>query len=198
MTGLMDQIMSLARLSLNDPRGGVRALLGMGVPLPARTAGLLLVAVSSALLLHLGFFVLPGTEDPIALFMSQSPFRTAVIQWVILAATVLCIYQIGRAFGGKGSLTDALLVVVWLQVIMLAVQVAQLLSLILFAPIAGVVNLAGFILFFWLFTSFVAELHGFKSRWAVFAGVIGSGMLIAVVVAVILTMIYGPEALQGV
>jgi hypothetical protein len=128
MTGLADQIMSLARLSLNDPRGGVRALLGMGVPLPARTAGLLLVAVSSALLLHLGFFVLPGTDDPIALFMSQSPFRTAVIQWVILAATVLCIYQIGRAFGGKGSLTDALLVVVWLQVIMLAVQVAQLLS----------------------------------------------------------------------
>jgi hypothetical protein len=61
-----------------------------------------------------------------------------------------------------------------------------------------VVNLAGFILFFWLFTSFVAELHGFKSRWAVFAGVIGSGMLIAVVVAVILTMIYGPEALQSV
>ena len=30
------------------------------------------------------------------------------------------------------------------------------------------------------------------------AGVIGSGFLIAVVVAVVLSMIYGPEALQGV
>jgi hypothetical protein len=198
MTGLMDQILSLARLSLNDPRGAVRALLGMGVPLPARTAGLLLVAVSSAMLLHLGFLFLPGTDDPLALFMSQSPFRTAVIQWLILAATVLFIYQIGRVFGGKGSLTDALLVVVWLQVIMLAVQLAQLLSLVLFTPLAGVVNLAGLILFFWLFTSFIAELHGFKSRWAVLAGVIGSGFLIAVVVAVVLSMIYGPEALQGV
>ena len=198
MTGLMDQILSLARLTLNDPRGGVRALLGMGLPLPARTAGLLLVAVSSAVLLHLGFLFLPGTDDPLAQFMSQSPFRTAVIQWLILAATVLCIHQIGRAFGGKGALADALLVVVWLQVIMLAVQVAQLLSLILFSPLAGVVNLAGLILFFWLLTSFIAELHGFKSRWAVLSGVIGSGFLIAVVVAVVLSMIYGPEALQGV
>lgn len=198
MTGLMDQIVALARLTLNDPRGGVRSLLAMGVPLPARTAGLLLVAVSSALLLHIGFLFLPGTDDPVSQFMSQSPFRTAVIQWVILAATVLCIHQIGRAFGGKGMLTDALLVVVWLQVIMLAVQVAQLFSLILFAPLAGLVNLAGFILFFWLFTSFIAELHGFQSRWAVFAGVIGSGFAIAIVVAVVLSMIYGPEALQGV
>jgi hypothetical protein len=194
----MDQIVALARLTLNDPRGGVRALLAMGVPLPARTAGLLLVAVSSALLLHLGFLFIPGTDDPLAQFMSQSPFRTAVIQWGILAATVLFIYQIGRAFGGRGSLTDALLVVVWLQVIMLAVQIVQLLSMILFAPLAGLVNLAGLILFFWLFTSFIAELHGFASRWAVLAGIIGSGFAIAIVFAVVLSMIYGPEALQGV
>lgn len=198
MTGLMDQILSLARLSLNDPRGAVRALLGRGVPLPARTAGLLLVAVSSAMLLHLGFLFLPGTDDPLALFMSQSPFRTAVIQWLILAATVLFIHQIGRVFGGKGSLTDALLVVVWLQVIMLAVQLAQLLSLLLFSSLAGLVSLAGFVLFFWLLTSFIAELHGFASRWLVLAGVIGSGFAIATALAVILSIIYGPEALQGV
>jgi Yip1 domain len=198
MTGLMDQILSLVRLSLKDPRSAVRVLLGMGIPLPARTAGLLFVAVSSALLLHLGFIVLPGSDDPLTLFMSQSPFRTAVIQWLILAATVLCIYRIGRAFGGKGSLTDALLVVVWLQVIMLAVQVAQLLSLIFFTPLAGMVNLAGLILFFWLFTSFIAELHGFRSRWVVLAGAIGSGFVIAIAVAIVVTLIYGPEALQSV
>jgi Yip1 domain len=198
MTGLMDQIVALACLTLNDPRNGARTLLQMDVPLPARTAGLVLVAVSSALLFHLGFFVLPAGDDALAQFMSQSPFRTAIIQWLILAATVLCIYRIGRVFGGKGTLTDALLVVVWLQVIMLAVQLLQLLSMILFTPLAGLVSLAGFVLFFWLLTSFIAELHGFASRWAVLAGVIGSGFAIAIVLALILSMIYGPEALQGV
>jgi hypothetical protein len=198
MTGLSDQIVSLARLTLDDPRQAVRRLLAMGVPLSARTAGLVLVSVASALLLHLGFLILPAGDDALAQFMSQSPIRSAIIQWVILAATVLCIYRIGRAFGGTGSLSDALLVVVWLQFIMLAVQLAQLLALLLLAPLAGLVGLAGFVLFFWLLTSFVAELHGFASRWLVLAGVIGTGFAVATALAVILSIMFGPEALQGV
>jgi len=197
MKALNDELVALAKRTFEDPRAGVRALLRMGVPLPARTAGLLLVAVSSAVVFHLGFFFLPPGDDAVAGFMSQSPIRTAVVQWVILAVTVLCIYQIGRAFGGTGSLTDALLVVVWLQVIMLGVQVVQLLASILIPPLAGLVSLAGFIVFFWLLTSFIAELHGFASRWAVLAGVIGAGFALALVLAVILTFILGPEALQG-
>jgi hypothetical protein len=198
MTGLTEEIMGLARLTLNDPRAGTRALLGLDVPLPARTAGLLLMAVSSALLLHLGFLILPIGDDPLAGFMRASPLRTALIQWLILAGTVLCIYRIGRAFGGRGSLPDALLVVVWLQVIMLAVQLVQLAAMILVPPLAGLVNLGGLILFFWLLTSFIAELHGFQSRWAVLGGVIGSGFAIAMVIAVVLSLIWGPEVLQGV
>jgi hypothetical protein len=81
---------------------------------------------------------------------------------------------------------------------MLGVQVVQLLTLILFAPLAGLVNLAGLVLFFWLFTSFIAEVHGFSSRWAVLAGVIGSGFVIAFALVVILSMFFGPEVFQGV
>jgi hypothetical protein len=197
MTALTDQFAALARKTLEDPRAGVRALLALGVPLPARTVGLVLVSVLSALFVHLGFLILPATDDPIAQFMSQSPFRSAVIQWVILAVTVFAIHRIGRAFGGRASLPDALLVVVWLQVIMLAVQVVQLVVLILFAPLAGLVNLAGLVLFFWLFTSFIAEIHGFASRWAVLAGVIGAGFAIAFVLVVVLSMLFGPEVFQG-
>jgi hypothetical protein len=198
MMALTDQMVALARQTLDDPRAGVRALLALGVPLPARTVGLLLVSVLSALLVHLGFLILPATDDPIAQFMSQSPFRSAVIQWVILAATVLAIYRIGRAFGGRGTLADSLLVVVWLQVIMLGVQVIQLLVLIVFAPLAGLVNLAGLVLFFWLFTSFIAEIHGFASRWAVLAGVIGAGFAVAFALVVVISMLFGPEVFQGV
>jgi hypothetical protein len=198
MTGLADRIAALARLCLSDPRAGARALLAMEVPVPARTAGLVLVAVCSAILLHLGFLFLPPGEDALAEFMNLSPIRTAVVQWLVLAATVLGIHRIGRAFGGTGSLPDALVVVVWLQVIMLAVQIVQLLAMMLFPALAGLVSLAGIILFFWLLTSFIAELHGFASRWAVLAGVIGTGFALAIVLAVILPRIYGPEAFQDV
>ncbi len=198
MTGLMDQILHLARLSVQAPRAGARTLLSLGVPLPARTAGLLLVAVGSAILMHLGFLLLPLTTDPLTQFMLQSPIRTAAIQWLILAASVLLIHRIGQAWGGRGSLSDTLLVVVWLQVIMLAVQLAQLLVLVIAAPLAGIVNLAGLVLFFWLITGFIAELHGFARAWAVLAGLIIASFGVALVIAVGLMLIYGPEALQNV
>jgi Yip1 domain len=198
MTGLLDQIVRLARQSLQDPRAGARSLLALGVPLPARTAGLLLMAVSSALLMHLGFLLMPATEDPTAQFMMQSPLRTAFIQWLVLVVSVFLIYRVGRAMGGNGTLSDTLLVVVWLQVIMLGVQLVQLVSLIIAPPLAGIVNLAGLVLFFWLITSFIAVLHGFASRWAVLAGIFAASFAVAVLLVLILSMIYGPEAFQGV
>ncbi len=198
MTGLMDQLLQLARLSVEDPRAGARALLSMSVPLPARTVGLLLMAVGSALLMHLGFLLLPLATDPLTGFMMQSPIRTAAIQWLILAASVLLIYRIGRAWGGRGGLADTLLVVVWLQAIMLAVQLLQLLLLILAPPLMGIASLGGMVLFFWLLTGFIAELHGFARRWAVLAGIFIASFGVALLIAVGLVLVYGPEALQNV
>lgn len=197
MSGLGEQMLSLARLSLEDPRAGTRALLALGVPLPARTAGLLLMAVASAMLMHLGFLLLPATSDPMSGFMMASPLRAAAIQWLILAASVLLIHRIGVAWGGRGSLSDTLLVVVWLQVIMLGVQIVQLLALVIAAPLAGLVNIAGLVLFFWLLASFVAELHGFASRAKVLAGIFATTFAVALLLVFVLSMIYGPEALQG-
>jgi hypothetical protein len=198
MSGLGQQMIALARQSLQDPRASVRSLLALGVPLPARTIGLLLMAVGSALLMHLGFLLLPPSEDPMAGFMMQSPLRTAIIQWLILAASVFLIYRIGRAWGGKGNLSDTLLVVVWLQVIMLGVQFVQLLVFLLAPPLAGIVNLAGLVLFFWLMTSFIAELHGFASRGAVLGGILVASFGVAMVLVLILTLILGPGAFGNV
>lgn len=198
MTGLGDQILGLARLTLEDPRAGARRLLSLGVPLPARTAGLLLMAVASALLLHLGFLILPPANEPTVVFLQQSPIRSAVVQWLVLVVSVFLIHRIGRAWGGTGSLPDALLIVVWLQVIMLGVQVLQLVVLLIAPPVAGVVSLGGLVLFFWLATSFIAELHGFASRWAVLAGIFAATMAVALILVMLLTLFVDPGALQGV
>jgi Yip1 domain len=188
----------LVKLTLEDPRRGVRAVLNLGIPLPARTAALLLVAVGSALLTHLGFLVLPPSEDPVMAFITGSPLRTAVVQWVILACTVVLIDRVGRARGGTGNLADALLIVVWVQVIMLGLQVVQLVALLVAPPLAMIINLGGLALFFWLLTNFIAELHGFASRGAVFVGIVVTGFAVAFVLILVLTLIVGPEALSNV
>jgi hypothetical protein len=198
MSGLGQQMIALARQSLEDPRASVRSLLAIGVPLPARTIGLLLMAVASALLAHLSILLLPPSVDPAVGFMMQSPLRAAIIQWLVFVAMVFLIYRIGRAWGGKGNLPDTLLVVVWLQVIMLGVQFVQLLVFLLVPPLAGIVNLAGLVLFFWLMTSFIAELHGFASRGKVLAGILVAIFGVAMVLVLILALILGPEALGNV
>jgi hypothetical protein len=191
-------LVDLMKLTLQDPRRGVRAVLNLGVPLPARTAALLLMAVGSAVLTHIGFLLLPPASDPVMAFITGSPLRTAIVQWVILACTVVLIDRVGRARGGTGNLADALLIVVWVQVIMLALQMVQLVALVIAPPLAVIINLGGLVLFFWLLTNFVAELHGFASRQAVFVGIAVTGFAVAFVLVFILVLILGPEALTNV
>jgi hypothetical protein len=188
----------LLKLTLQDPRRGARAVLSLGLPLPVATAGLLLVAVASTLVSHLGFLLLPVIDDPVALFLTASPFRTALLQWLLLAGSALLIYRVGKARGGTGTLPDALLLVVWLQVPMVGVQIIQLVVLLVIPPLAGLISIAGLGLFLWLLASFIAELHGFASRWAVLAGVMITSFAAAFVLVVILALLIGPEALSNV
>ncbi|NHB76882.1 YIP1 family protein [Rhodobacter calidifons] len=193
---LTDRLIALARLTLEDPRTAARALLAEDVPLPARSAGLLLVAVVSALLASVQIGLSPQPMDPISAFMLASPFRAAVVQWVFLALSVLLIHRVGRAFGGRGAFADALLVVVWLQVLMLVVQALQLVTGILIPPLAGLIGLGGFALFLWLMTCFIAELHGFASRGKVFLGMVVTAFAAGLVLGVLVMLLVGPEALM--
>lgn len=191
---LSDRLIQLARLTLEDPRAATRALLAEGVPMPARTAGLLLVAVVSALLASLQLGLNPQPMDPVSALMLASPFRAAVVQWAFLALSVLLIHRVGRAFGGRGSFADSLLVVVWLQVLMLVVQALQLVTGILIPPLGGLIGLAGLVLFLWLMTCFIAELHGFASRGKVFLGMVVTAFAAGMVLGLAAMLIIGPEA----
>lgn len=192
------RLASLMQLTLQDPTRAAGELLSIGVPLRARSAGLLLVAVLSALLVSLQ--VGDGTQAPdrITAFMLGSPIRTAVLQWGFLALSVLLIHRVGRAFGGRGSLADALLIVVWLQALMLGFQLVQLVVTPILPALAGLIALASFVVYFWLLTHFIAELHGFASRGLVFLGMVLTGLAAGFVLAVLFILILGPEAFANV
>ncbi len=192
---LIDRILTLTQLTLQNPRQATRALLAEGVPVPARTAGLLLVAVVSALLASIQIRMSPQDLDPFSAFMLASPFRAAVFQWLFLALSVVLVHRVGRAFGGQGSFPDALLIVVWLQLLMLALQVLQLAAAVIAPPIAGIIGIGGIALFLWLMTAFIAELHGFASRAKVFAGMVVSAIATGFLLGIVLILVVGSEAL---
>ena len=192
---LMDRFLVLAQQTLKDPQQAARALLAQGVPMPARTAGLLLVAVVSAVLASLQVGMETQPLDGISAIMLASPFRAAFFQWFFLALSVLLIHRVGRAFGGSGTFPDALLIVVWLQLLMLVLQVLQLVASVLAPPLAGIIGLGGFGLFLWLMTAFIAELHGFRSRGMVFLGMVVTAIATGFLLGIALILFVGPEAL---
>jgi hypothetical protein len=188
------RLVNLAQLTLQDPGQAARVLLAEGVPMRARTGGLLLVAVLSALMASLQVGTGRADLDPFSAFMLASPFRAALFQWGFLALSVLLMHRVGRAFGGRGNLADALLVVVWLQIIMLGFQTLQLVVSPILPPLAGVIGLVSFVVYFWLMSWFIAELHGFASRGRVFLGIILTGLAAGLVLAVLMILFLGPEA----
>jgi hypothetical protein len=195
---LSDRMIALAKLTLQDPRAATRALIAEGVPIPARTAGLLLVAVLSALLASLQVRLSPQPIDPVSAAMLSSPLRAAVIQWGFLALSVCLIHWVGSAFGGMGAFADALLIVVWLQCLALVLQVLQLIATVIAPPLSGIIGLGGFVLFLWLMTHCITELHGFRSRAVVFAGMVLTALATGVVLGLVVMLAVGPGAFVNV
>jgi hypothetical protein len=180
---------AMVRDTLRDPRGMARALMARKLPLQAAWLGAAVIAALSAILAHLTFGLAAarqGEAPPL-----PAPVVTAALQYAVLVATVVGVHQIGRRFGGRGEFGDALLLIVWLQFVLVCVQAAQLVALLIVPPLADLLSIAGLVLFLWLLTAFVAELHGFTSMGRVLAGIIGSLFVAAFVLAVVVQILLG-------
>jgi hypothetical protein len=75
-------------------------------------------------------------------------------------------------------------------------QLAQLVVDMISPVMAGIIGLGGFVLFLWLMTAFIAELHGFRSRGLVFVGMVVSAFAAGLLIGVAVIVLIGPEALM--
>lgn len=183
------------RLTLQDPRAGARRVIGLNLPMQARWLALGIMAIGSAIITHLSFGLLPPAEGDALAGLMQSPLETTGFQGMILLGTAFGVYRIGRMRGGTGSFADALIVMVWLQFLMICVQVAQLLVMVALPPLIGTVNLAGLVLFLWLLTNFVAELHGFRSLGLTFGGILIAMLAVGFLLALVLVVATGGQGI---
>jgi hypothetical protein len=166
-------LLSTLRYSLQSPRDAIRQVIASDPPMTARWIALLLVAIASTFLMLLSLSLVPSDELPPALVWAMgSPLSLAMIHLVMLLVSVHLLFRIGRFRNGRGSFADSLTVLIWFQIIMLAVQAVQLALQVLLPPFALAAYFAGLVLFFWLLTNFVAELHGFASLSKTFFGIL--------------------------
>ncbi len=182
------QIITLARATVNDPRGAARSIVALNLP---QNTALLAVATVGVLTAILSSLIMPP-EGASHLIFALSPIQLALVQVGGLIISAGLIRTVGSWFGGKGQLNHALAMVAWIETLMLILQIMQLFALIIFPPFAVILALAGLFLMFWLATHFIAELHGFTSLPKVFFGIIGTGLGASVVLAIVLSLTIGP------
>lgn len=155
----------MVRLTFRNPEEAAHLLLSQGWPMSARWMALLLAVSVSGVLAFVSAQLFPVPQDaetPVAA-LSQQPLVLASFQFAAIVIGAWLMAGVGRMFGGHGRFEDALLLAVWIEVILLIVQVVQIvLSLIL--PGAGaIMGIIAIALFLWLTVQFVKALHGFSS-----------------------------------
>lgn len=182
-------LLALARDTVSDPKDGARRVLALAPEEGVLWQALVLVVALSALLTQLGELLVPTPVDPLLPVFTANPLLAAVIQGGLLVVTIYAIHFIGRAVGGSGSFRGAMALVVWLQFIMICLQVVQTVALIVLPPFAGLIGLFGIGLFFWLLSHFVAALHGFPSVGRTFVGILMSMIAIVFGMSIIMSIL---------
>lgn len=194
----MQTLLIAARDTIQQPRAGARALINMDLPANVGWLALVLMAVASSALSALTFVMSAPSEDPAfdqALTgMFSNPLQLAIFQGIALVIGAMLIYRVGRLFGGKGRFSDAILLVAWLEFILLLLQFAQLILLPISTPLAAALGMFGLVLFLWLLTNFIAELHGFSSLLAVFFGISGTTLAVSFAAAILIVAFVGVGA----
>ena len=112
--------------------------------------------------------------------ISLSPFQHAGVLLASLLLSASALQVGGQILRGRGRYAEALVLVVWLEVMALAVQVATVLAALILPPLAAVVGLLGFGVLLWCLLHFVRALHGFAG----FGRAAGALLIGAVVVIV--------------
>ncbi|MBD3764692.1 MAG: YIP1 family protein [Rhodobacterales bacterium] len=182
--------LTAVRVTLQSPREAARALIAADLPMPVLGLGLALAAVASSLITHLGLLLAPLPDGAMQM-IAPSPLRTAVLQGIVLLGLAAAVHQLGRLRGGRGIFSGALAVVVWVQAMLVVLQAVQLVAMVILPPLAEILSVLGLGLFLSLLTHFVAELHGFRSLGATFAGIVAAILVVAFVMSVVLTVLIG-------
>ena len=175
--------------SVRDPRAQARWVKSIDIPRTSRWEALLLIVVISVILAQISTVFLPVQSDLILGPLLANPFIAGIVQMSLLVITVFAVFWIGRAMGGTGGFGDSILLVAWMQFILVCLQVAQTVAVLILPPLASLIGIGGFVLFFWLLTNFIAELHGFKSLAQVFLMILLSLVGIAFGLSLILSLI---------
>jgi hypothetical protein len=171
---MLSDIFKMVLSTLKDPREGASNILAFAPTRQMLWFSMIVVVIISILMSEIANYMLPVVPDNTIIVVMDIPLLAAGILMFMMVVMIYCTHYIGQACGGNGRLDESFSVVIWLQSIMISLQLLQLLIIPFFPNLAVVFGLFGGVVFFWLYINFVTVLHGFNSLGKVTVGVIFS------------------------
>lgn len=187
----LSSLLQMARDTVSNPREGARRVMALRLSLREGWIALALMAVASAVLTHISFLLSPPAAREFFSDAMSSPIRTAILQGAVMLIGSWAMFWFGAARGGRGTLPQAVALAAWLQFILLVLQVVQLAAQVILPPLSGIIGILGVVLFFWLLTYFVAEMHGFTSLPLTLVGILGAMLALGMALALVFSMLFG-------
>lgn len=189
-----DDIWHTARLTLRDPKRGVRIVMGWPLTTGDLWLVLALLATLSTLLAEAMVALSAGEVDPAMAVMLAAPLGFAALQFAGLGVMAVLLFALGRPFGGTGQFPEALAAVGWLQCILLVVQIVQIIAILVLPVFALLIAVGSLGLAIWLLTNFTAELHGFRSLFLTLLAIIAAFIGMVVLLSVAMIVVFGVGA----
>lgn len=175
--------------TFRNPKLAAQRLLALDLPVEARWLGLVLVSVLTVIATKLMLATVPEIEVQAWERAWSDPWFGLPVQVISMTLLAAAIALIGRFFGGAGRFEDALVAVVWIQGVMLAPQLVQIVLFPVAPALAGLIAISSVGLFFWMLSNFTCVLHGFRSALGAFFGILGSLLVLAMIIAVLFSVL---------
>jgi hypothetical protein len=164
-------ILSLIWETILNPASAARTVLSFRVSRENLWLAVLLATVLSGLVGGLSQMVVPNTpmiietvEGPVAFNLTpSSPMMQGLFVGASLVMMVFALYFTGRALGGQGTFPGSLALMAWLQLVMVAMQIATLVLIFVAPVVAALLVFVSLVVFVRSMVVFVNELHGFQS-----------------------------------
>ncbi|GGE41336.1 YIP1 family protein [Actibacterium pelagium] len=181
MTTILQNLWSLALESVQTPRVAARKVLELPATRGQAWGAFVAMILLSVVLTGIGQILFPVPPEQVLAFLQMSPFQAVGLLGGITLALIMAIVSIGRLMGGQGDMDGGLRLFAWMQAILIALQVVQLLLVPVMAILAALLGLVSIALFIWLLLNFVAELHKFDG--------IGQAIVVTVLSFVLTTFV---------
>lgn len=182
----------LVVMTLRTPAEAARVLIGLYLSRQTLWMGLVLVAALQTLTLVVMGYLIPSDFPMSALL--DTPLTLFAASVAGLALMVIAMHRIGQQMGGRASLNDILVVMVWLQLLRVAAQVITIALALIVPFLATLVSFAAGLLALYIIVHFIDQAHQLNSiPWSI--AVLAISMFITMIGLSVLVLLVGAPIL---